>query len=106
MQFEVDEIAYAILSRIQGKVSDELYNQMYDYLQGLDVELQRFLAEDILEEVIERYSRYSANSKQGLLLPALPFDELGMKYKENSCSYYKSDKQNFCRIESLEQYLC
>ena len=59
MQFEVDEIAYAILSRIQGKVSDELYNQMYDYLQGLDVELQRFLAEDILEEVISGYENYT-----------------------------------------------
>ena len=52
MQFEIDDVAYSVFVNIEGRVNDELYNQMYDYMLGFDKEMQLVIADNLLDAVI------------------------------------------------------
>ena len=49
MQFEIDDAAYSVFVNIEGRVNDELYNQMYGYMLGFDKEMQLVIADYLLD---------------------------------------------------------
>lgn len=48
-EFEVDGIAGDVMECIMSRVSEELYNQMYDYLFGFEAGLQLVIADNLLD---------------------------------------------------------
>ena len=59
MQFEIDETAYSVFVNIEGRVNDELYNQLYDYMLGFDKEMQLVIADNLLDAVIYGWEHYT-----------------------------------------------
>ena len=59
MQFEIDDAAYSVFVNIEGRVNDELYNQMYDYMLGFDKEMQLVIADNLLDAVIYGWEHYT-----------------------------------------------
>ena len=59
MQFEVDDAAHSVFANIEGRVNDELYNQMYGYMLGFDKEMQLVIADNLLDAVIYGWEHYT-----------------------------------------------
>ena len=51
VRFEVNDDAYYLLGGIEGQVSENLYETMYDFLVGFDVEMQMELADYMVDAV-------------------------------------------------------
>lgn len=59
MQFEIDETAYSVFVNIEGRVNDELYNQMYDYLLGFNADMQLVIADNLLDNSCYGWEHYT-----------------------------------------------
>lgn len=51
VQFDVDEDAFILLGNIERQISESLYNSIYDFLMGLDKEMQVELVDYIADAV-------------------------------------------------------
>ena len=59
LQFCMNDDAYVMLDSIEGRVSENLHNLMYDFLLGLDYDLQKELADFMVDAVIFGCEHYT-----------------------------------------------
>ena len=57
--FEIDETALSVLTNIEGKVGNDLYNQIYDYLFGFNAEMQLVIADNLLDATCYGWEHYT-----------------------------------------------
>ena len=59
LQFCMNDDAYVMLDSIDGRVSENLHISMYDFLLGLDMDLQLKLADYMVDAVIFGCEHYT-----------------------------------------------
>lgn len=59
LEFKVDGIASDVMECIISRVSEELYNQMYDYLLGFNADMQLVIADNLLDNSCYGWEHYT-----------------------------------------------